>query len=75
MRGSSPTCRGSPRSRLLDEIAAHFDPRRRLALFEALGKIGGQVFVTGADPAAFSGLDASVYEVTPGRVERIADHA
>ena len=60
---------------LLDEIAAHFDPRRRSALFEALGKIGGQVFVTGADPAAFSGLDASVYEVTPGRVERIADQA
>ena len=41
---------------LLDEIAAHFDPRRRAALFDALARIGGQVFVTGADPAAFAGL-------------------
>ena len=55
---------------LLDEIAAHFDPRRRAALFEALGRIGGQVFVTGADPAAFAGLRARIYEVTPGQVRR-----
>src|SRR6202044_3289957 len=41
---------------LLDEVAAHFDPRRRAALFEALERIGGQVFLTGADPAAFAGL-------------------
>jgi DNA replication and repair protein RecF len=53
---------------LLDEIAAHFDPRRRAALFEALERIGGQVFVAGADPAAFAGLSARVHEVTPGRV-------
>ena len=31
---------------LLDEIAAHFDPRRRAALFEALERVGGQVFLT-----------------------------
>jgi len=60
---------------LLDEVAAHFDPRRRRALFEALSGIGGQVFVTGADPAAFAGLDAAIYEVTPGRVERVSDQA
>jgi DNA replication and repair protein RecF len=55
---------------LLDEVAAHFDPRRRTALFEALERIGGQVFMTGADPAAFAGLEgrAQVLEVTPGRV-------
>jgi DNA replication and repair protein RecF len=53
---------------LLDEVAAHFDPRRRAALFDALERIGGQVFVTGADPAAFAGLRASIHEVTPGRV-------
>jgi DNA replication and repair protein RecF len=55
---------------LLDEIAAHFDPRRRAALFEALERIGGQVFMTGADPAAFAGLEgrAQVLEVTPGCV-------
>jgi DNA replication and repair protein RecF len=55
---------------LLDEVAAHFDPRRRAALFDALERIGGQVFVTGADPAAFAGLAgrAQFFEVTPGRV-------
>jgi DNA replication and repair protein RecF len=55
---------------LLDEIAAHFDPLRRAALFEALERIGGQVFVTGADPAAFAGLAgrAQVFEVAQGRV-------
>lgn len=59
---------------LLDEVAAHFDPRRRAALFAELERIGGQVFVTGADPAAFAGLKASVHEVTPGRVAE-ADQA
>jgi DNA replication and repair protein RecF len=47
---------------LLDEIAAHFDPRRRAALFDALTRLGGQVFLTGADPAAFADL--------AGRAER-----
>ena len=55
---------------LLDEIAAHFDPKRRLALFAALERIGGQVFMTGADPAAFEDLAgrAEIFEVTPGRI-------
>jgi DNA replication and repair protein RecF len=54
---------------LLDEATAHFDPRRRAALFAALERVGSQVFVTGADPAAFAelGSRAQVYEVTPGR--------
>jgi DNA replication and repair protein RecF len=42
---------------LFDEVAAHFDPRRRAALFDALERIGGQVFLTGADPAAFADLE------------------
>ncbi|MGA8711712.1 MAG: DNA replication/repair protein RecF [Roseiarcus sp.] len=51
---------------LLDEIAAHFDPRRRAALFEALTRLGGQTFLTGADPAAFAGLEgnAEMFEVS-----------
>ena len=55
---------------LLDEVAAHFDPRRRRALFEALERIGGQVFLTGADPAAFADLQARamMLEVAPGQV-------
>ena len=52
---------------LLDEVAAHFDPRRRAALFEALERLGGQVFLTGADPAAFVDLTgrAQTFQVLP----------
>ncbi|TXN71916.1 DNA replication/repair protein RecF [Methylobacterium sp. WL18] len=39
---------------LLDEVAAHLDPRRRAGLFEALDALHGQVWMTGADPAAFA---------------------
>ena len=55
---------------LLDEIAAHFDPRRRAALFDALERVGAQIFVTGADPAAFAELGgrARLFEVAAGRV-------
>ena len=59
---------------LLDEIAAHLDPLRRAALFEAAGKLGGQVWMTGADPAAFEALgdafggDAAMLYVTPGHI-------
>jgi DNA replication and repair protein RecF len=51
---------------LLDEIAAHFDPRRRTALYAALERIGGQVFLTGADPAVFAELEdrAEMFEVS-----------
>ena len=51
---------------LLDEIAAHFDPRRRAALFDALERLGGQAFLSGADPAAFAGLEgrAQMFDVS-----------
>jgi len=51
---------------LLDEIATHFDPRRRAALFDALARLGGQVFLSGADPAAFADLEgrAETFEVS-----------
>ncbi|WP_051955476.1 DNA replication/repair protein RecF [Beijerinckia mobilis] len=55
---------------LLDEIAAHFDTARRNALFEDLAALPGQVWLTGAEATAFSGLvgRADMLEVTPGRV-------
>src|SRR6202042_844582 len=37
---------------LLDEVVAHLDPARRAALFDELSKLGAQVWMTGADPAA-----------------------
>ena len=56
---------------LLDEIAAHFDPRRRQALYEELARLGGQVWMTGADPQAFAGMGASaqVFRVFSGQIE------
>ena len=42
---------------LFDEIAAHFDPRRRAALFDAIERLQGQAFLTGADPEIFAELD------------------
>jgi DNA replication and repair protein RecF len=41
---------------LLDEVVAHLDPDRRAALFAALGELGSQVWMTGADPMAFADI-------------------
>jgi DNA replication and repair protein RecF len=59
---------------LLDEVVAHLDPDRRSALYAALARLGAQVFMTGADPAAFGDVapQAEVFAVSPGRVERNA---
>jgi DNA replication and repair protein RecF len=56
---------------LLDEIVAHLDPARRAALHVELAQLGGQVWMTGADPALFTevGDDAMVIEVESGRLE------
>ncbi len=43
---------------LLDEIAAHLDPRRRAALYDLLRDLGGQVFMTGTDASLFETLGA-----------------
>ncbi len=46
---------------LLDDISSHLDEQRRASLFATLSSYaheGGQVFVTGADPAALSSLKA-----------------
>ncbi|MDB5560432.1 MAG: replication/repair protein RecF [Enterovirga sp.] len=55
---------------LLDEVAAHLDPRRRAALYDALAALGSQVWMTGADPALFSdlGTRADLFQVSPGQV-------
>ena len=55
---------------LLDEVVAHLDPGRRVALFDELSKLGAQVFMTGADPAAFADVGASgeIFAVESGRI-------
>ena len=56
---------------LLDEVVAHLDPDRRAALYAALAALDAQVFMTGADPAAFAEMPAQAerFAVTPGRVQ------
>jgi DNA replication and repair protein RecF len=55
---------------LLDEVVAHLDPGRRTALYGELETLGAQVWMTGADPAAFAEIEqrAQTFQVTPGRV-------
>jgi DNA replication and repair protein RecF len=59
---------------LLDEVIAHLDPDRRIALFDELAKLGAQVWMTGADPAAFAdvGAAAEIFKVDSGRIARRA---
>ena len=53
---------------LLDEVAAHLDPKRRAALFAQLeGR--GQVWMTATEAALFDGIgDATRFHVQPGVV-------
>jgi len=59
---------------LLDEVVAHLDPGRRAALFDELAKLGAQVWMTGADPAAFAGVgpQVDVFNVESGQIFRPA---
>jgi DNA replication and repair protein RecF len=56
---------------LLDEVVAHLDPGRRAALYDALALLGAQVWMTGADPAAFGDIigRAQAFVVRVGSVE------
>ena len=58
--------RGEPPILLLDEVAAHLDPKRRAALFSRLeGR--GQVWMTATEAALFEGVGgATRFHVTPG---------
>ena len=62
------TRRGAPPILLLDEVAAHLDPRRRSALFARLeGR--GQVWMTATEAALFEGIgDASRFHVETGHI-------
>ena len=57
---------------LLDEVVAHLDPDRRRALFAWLERERAQVWMTGADPAAFADIAprAAVFEIATGRAVR-----
>ena len=56
---------------LLDEVVAHLDPARRLALHGELAQLGAQVWMTGADPALFVEIEsqATLVEVYSGHLQ------
>jgi DNA replication and repair protein RecF len=60
--------RGEAPILLLDEVAAHLDPKRRAALFGRLeGR--GQVWMTATEEGLFGGIgDASRFLVRPGQI-------
>jgi DNA replication and repair protein RecF len=62
-RGHSPLL-------LLDEVAAHLDDTRRDALFELVGELGAQAWMTGTDEAVFEALGdaAQRFRIDNGRV-------
>jgi DNA replication and repair protein RecF len=57
---------------LLDEVVAHLDPARRAALYGEIDTLGAQVWMTGADPAAFAdvGPSGEIFSVEAGRIAR-----
>jgi DNA replication and repair protein RecF len=57
---------------LLDEVAAHLDPRRRAALFDRLAGGGGQVWMTGTETGLFRsvGPDSTAFELEDGSIEQ-----
>jgi DNA replication and repair protein RecF len=57
---------------LLDEVLAHLDPSRRLALHGELAELGAQVWMTGADPGLFGEVQspAAIVDVKSGTLTR-----
>ena len=57
---------------LLDEVAAHLDPDRRIALFDRLSANGEQVWMTGTERGPFEAIlpRAAVWDVSGGALTR-----
>ncbi len=62
--------RGRPPLLLLDEIAAHLDVERRVALFDEVVALGAQSWMTGTDAALFAPLGgrAQILRVADGQI-------
>jgi DNA replication and repair protein RecF len=59
---------------LLDEVTAHLDAERRIALFEELGDLGCQAWLTGTDEALFApfGARAQHFRLGPDGIVAVA---
>lgn len=64
--------RGAPPILLLDEVAAHLDENRRAALYDLLGTLGGQVWMTGTDASLFDAIQntGQFFHVQDARITR-----
>jgi len=64
--------RGARPILLLDEVAAHLDPKRRAALFAQLANKGGQVWLTGTEPDLFNDIptNSAHYRVESGTISQ-----
>jgi len=58
---------------LLDEIAAHLDNKRRVAMFEAVLALGTQAWMTGTDEHLFEAIaaQAQCYRIDQGSIESV----
>ncbi|MGB4057864.1 MAG: DNA replication and repair protein RecF, partial [Alphaproteobacteria bacterium] len=66
--------RGSPPILLLDEVAAHLDEGRRAALYDILGALKGQVWMTGTEESLFEGVRGvgQFFRVEAARIKEIS---
>ncbi len=64
---------GRPSVLLLDEVAAHLDPVRRVELFRRLREGKAQVWMTGTELAPFEAIrgESAIWRVSGGGVERV----
>ncbi|MDR3450135.1 MAG: DNA replication/repair protein RecF [Alphaproteobacteria bacterium] len=53
---------------LLDDIAAHLDEYRRVALFEEIASLGIQAWLTGTERESFNGLEARFFTLENGKI-------
>jgi DNA replication and repair protein RecF len=63
---------GFPPVLLFDEVCAHFDEHRRDALFDILGNLGGQIWMSGQDKKSFrSILSNRLISITKNQMEKM----
>ncbi|KEO86666.1 recombinase RecF [Erythrobacter sp. JL475] len=64
---------GRPSVLLLDEVAAHLDPVRRIELFRRLREGKAQIWMTGTELAPFADIEAeaAIWRVSGGTLERL----
>ena len=58
---------------LLDEVAAHLDAGRRVALYDAVARLGAQAWMTGTGPELFDGLAAQRFRVREAGGESLVE--